>query len=101
MHVLHAAVVEVAAGVEAEHRLHLSVPEAGDVLALDLALDERLLDLVAQDHVQRIGAFVRGNADAVGGLHAREQAVEVAGLERGLVAVRLPEHRREQSHERG
>ena len=53
----------VAARVDAEQRLHLLVPQRRDVLGLDLALDQRALDLVAQDHVRRIGDLVGVDAD--------------------------------------
>ena len=70
VHVLQRAVLVVAARVHAEQLHHLRVPQRRHVLGLDLAFDQRALDLVAQDDVRRVGHLVGIDADEAR-LHAR------------------------------
>ena len=99
MHVLQRAIREVAPRVHAEQRAHFLVPQCRDVFRLDLALDQGLLDLVAQDHVRRIRALVGIDAD-VAGRHTRQQLVEVGRLEGRLRTEVLGEQGRQQLRER-
>jgi hypothetical protein len=68
--------------------MHLGVPQRRNVLGLDLALDQRALDLEAQDDVRRVGHLVGVDADEAR-LHARQQPVQVAAP-RTRAACRRP-----------
>ena len=99
MHVLHAAVGEIAAGIDVEQRRHGRIPPRGNVVGLDSALDQVALDAVTQDHMQGIGEFVRVDANETG-LHAGEPAMQVVRREGRLVAEVRHHARREQADER-
>ena len=94
MHVLHGAVLEVAAGVQAQQLGHLAVPQRRDVLHLGVALDQGALDVEAQQDVGGVGHLVGIHADQ-SRLHARQQPVQVAGLE-GRLAAEVPDQQRRQ-----
>ena len=74
MHVLQAAIGEVAARIDIEQRCHRRIPARGNVFGVDMAFDQIAFDLVSQDDVQWIGQFVRFNTDE-SGLHARQPAI--------------------------
>ena len=66
MHVLQGAVGVVCSGVHTQQLHHLGVPQGRHVFGFDQAFNERALNLVAQDHVRRVGHFIGINADETG-----------------------------------
>ena len=99
MNVLHGAVLEVAACVQAEQLGHARVPQGRNVFHLRLAFDQRALDVEAQQDVGGVGHLVGIHADEAR-LHTCEQLVQVVGLEGRLVAEVLREQRRQQPRKR-
>ncbi len=67
--ILHAAVAVVVFGGLPEPGLHFFIPQGRDIVHLDLAVDQRPLNLIAQHHVCRVAHFVRIDAD-IARLHA-------------------------------
>ena len=82
MHVLqHAA--RIVGHIDAEQLLHLGVPRLGQVVERERAGDELLLELEAEDDVERVGDLVRVDPDQPG-RDAVDPAVprlEIDGLE--------------------
>ena len=85
--------------IDAEQGLHSLVPARGNVVRLEAAVDQLLLDAVAQDHVRRVGQLVRVDADEAG-LDAVVEADEVVGGERRVVAEGAAELAAEEADER-
>ncbi len=61
--ILHAAVAVVAHGRDAQPVLHLLIPQGRNVLYLNLTVDQRSLNLIAQDHMRGVAHFVSIHAD--------------------------------------
>ena len=98
VHVLQAA-QRVGGHVEAEVALVALVPQAGDVGRAGLAAHEQLLDLVADDDVERVGELVGLGADEarLGAVHGEVELVGAHPIEaaREMLAQRGEQHRRE------
>ena len=76
-----------------------SFQAAGRSATLEVARDQRPLEPVAQDDVQRVGHLVGVDADEAA-LDAGVEALEVRRREGGVVAERLLELARQKAHER-
>jgi hypothetical protein len=83
VHVLHAAVLEIAFGGQTEITRHAFVPGIGDIGDGELARDQGPFQLEPEDDVERIGEFVRIDAN-VGPAHPDRVRVKVV---RGLRVV--------------
>ncbi len=77
MHVLQAS-ERVGGNLDAEQAAHPVAPRGRQVGDGELAVDQRELELEAQNDVQRIGERIRGDANG-GGLHAHERGVQLGG----------------------
>mmetsp|Transcript_85698 Transcript_85698/g.227709 ORF Transcript_85698/g.227709 Transcript_85698/m.227709 type:complete len:370 (+) Transcript_85698:383-1492(+) len=76
MNVLQATLC-VVLWLHTEILLHLLIPDLRHIIDVDLALDETLLNLEAEDNVHRIGDLVGLNADERGSLDDVDSGVQV------------------------
>ena len=100
MRVLQGALAERRWWVHAQQPLKVLVPPCGHVVDLDLAFDQRLLNLHTHDDMQWVSQLVGRYADGAGP-DAFQQPRQVVRLERGLRTEGLAQQWRQQLAEGG
>ncbi len=82
VNVLHTAITIIAGGRESQPAAHFLIPQRGNILHLDVTIDQRSFNLIAQDNMRRIADLVSIHAD-ITRLNALVPAMKFSVLKAG------------------